>query len=187
MSDKAKWGYLAGMIDGEGHISISKGSTPAKNGNGYMTSAPRYNLIVAVTGTRQNLMEWLVANFGGSWSDSKRQKPNWRAKLTWNVCGLKNKEHILLGVMPYLVIKKNQAILGLEFIRMAGENNPAKRQEIQDRLKALNQKGNIVEANTPDLSKPKGPRHCPKDLEPVLERMIESSLIEDDENALMVT
>jgi hypothetical protein len=184
MSDKAKWGYLAGMVDGKGHISISKGSTPAKNGNGYMTSAPRYNLIVAVTGTNENLMQWLVANFGGSWSQSKnKNKPNWKPKLTWVVGGLKNKEHILLGILPYLVIKRNQAILGLDFIRLTGIENPAKREEIRGKLLELNKKGKIVEANTLDLPSQRKVQYRPPELEPALERMRESGLIGNDESA----
>lgn len=34
MSKQAKWGYLAGMIDGEGYITIIKGKNPAPNGRG---------------------------------------------------------------------------------------------------------------------------------------------------------
>src|SRR6266404_5180821 len=116
MSDKAKWGYLAGMIDGEGFISLSKGKNPATNGNGYMTSAPRYNLIVSVTGTNENLMKWLIENFGGSWSRDKSpaRNPNWKPRVSWRCTGNKNKEILLLGVLPYLVIKREQAVIGLE-------------------------------------------------------------------------
>jgi hypothetical protein len=190
MKDKAKWGYLAAMIDGEGFISVVKGSKPAPNGNGYITAAPRYGIVVSVTGTNENLMQWLIANFGGSWTRDKSQNPLWKQRVSWRSTGSKNKEIVLLGIMPYLIIKKQQAVLALEFLRMNGESNPTKRESIHLRMKELNKRGKAVEANTLD---PTGPvrstqwRHAPNQIEPVLAGMTESELIGNDESAPQVT
>lgn len=196
MSKKAKWGYLAAMIDGEGFITIGKGSAPAPNGNGYMTDAPRYNLIVSVTGTSIPLMKWLVSNFGGSWSrDKKRIKASWKRRAAWRVNGMKNKEIVLLGILPYLVIKAEQAKIGLEFIRMHGQQNPSRREALRQQMLALNKRGVIVTTNTPDFSgeddapdkKATVRRWNPYDLDPVLEKMIEPDLDRNTESALPVT
>lgn len=194
MSDKAKWGYLAGMIDGEGFIQIAKGSKPAPNGSGYMTEAPRYNLVVSVTGTNENLMRWLLKHFGGSWSRDKSSNPNWRPRCSWRSTGMKNKEIVLLGTLPYLVIKREQAKLGLEFARMYGEVNPNRREELYLKMKELNRRGVLVTTNTPDCCesdagphKSMGWRHKPNHIEPVLKQMIESDLDRNTESAPVVT
>lgn len=196
MSDKAKWGYLAGMIDGEGFITISKGSKPAPNGNGYVTAAPRYNLVVSVTGTSVPLMKWLLKTFGGSWSKDKSQNPKWKPRCSWRSTGLKNKEIILLGILPYLVIKKEQATIGLDFVRLNGEQNPDKRDAMYLKMKELNRRGIVVETNTSDClsdvgEKSMGWRWKPTKVDTPLEKyhnqMIESGLISNSESSPVVT
>ena len=196
MSDKAKWGYLAGMLDGEGFISVAKGKKPAPNGNGYMSAAPRYNLIVSITGTNEKLMQWLVENFGGSWSRDKSTNPKWKPRCSWRCTGNKNKEIVLLAVLPYLVIKRDQAIIGLEMLRMNGEQNPQKREEFYLRCRELNKRGVPVTTNTPDCSPapPKSsgcewrwkPEVVHTALQPTHEQMIESGLIGNNESAPVV-
>lgn len=195
MSDKAKWGYLAAMIDGEGFISVAKGKKPAPNGQGYMTDAPRYNVIVSVTNTSEVLMKWLVENFGGSWSRDKSQNPKWKPRCSWRCTGNKNKEIVLLAVLPYLVIKREQAIIGLEMIRMNGEPNPPKREGFYLRMRELNKRGVPVTTNTPDCPPAKSsgcewrwkPEAVHEPLKSTHEQMIESGLIGNNESAPAAT
>lgn len=152
MSDKAKWGYLAGLIDGEGHISITRSDKPAfTTKRGKIIPCPiRYGIIVAVTNTDFRLMKRLKELFGGSYNGGKPFKghPNWKPKYQWNVCSNKDKELVLLAVLPYLVLKREQAIIALEFIRLCNEKSPEKRQELYEKNIVLNKRGKLVEANT---------------------------------------
>lgn len=154
MSDKAKWGYLAGLMDGEGHISISRSDKPkfrTQRGNGKQYPCPvRYGIAVAVSNTDVRLMNKLVELFGGSCNggNSYKKHPRWKPKYQWNVNGNKNKELILLAVLPYLVLKREQAIVALAFIRLADEKAPEKRQLLYEQMITLNKRGILVETNT---------------------------------------
>lgn len=177
--EKAKIGYLAGLIDGEGTISIIRGTAPTvrKNrGDGTrVDNYRRYNAVIYIANTDRRLINWLISNFGGSYNIYiHKNKPTWKDKLTWYVCGQKAKEHFLLALMPYLVIKREQAKVVLNFLRIVGEN-PQKRDDLYRQVLLLNQKGKSVTTNTLDLE-PK------RDSE-----IIESELIGDYESAPAVT
>lgn len=154
MSDKAKWGYLAGLIDGEGHISITHSDKPTyrtQRGKEKLYPCPiRYGVIVAVSNTDIRLMKRLKEMFGGSYNGGKpfKNHPNWKPKYQWNVSGNENKELILLALLPYLVLKREQAIIALEFLRLRNEKAPEKRQELYERNIVLNKRGKLVETNT---------------------------------------
>ena len=129
--DKKKWSYLAALIDGEGTISLFE----VNNEKGTY-----YGAHLQVSNTSGALMKWLVENFGLNVSTRIHHTTfNKKPLHFWNVYGAKNKERILLGILPYLVIKKEQAKLALEFVRMFGEHNPEKRKELVTACKALNQ------------------------------------------------
>lgn len=134
--DKLNWSYLAGILDGEGTIYI-----------GQMSDKRRTFLKVVVTNTDLNLMKWLITNFGGAYRGE--QRGNYRLIYRWQPKGKKNREKLLLGVLPYLIIKREQALLALEFDRM-NCSNPEKRDGIRLRIQALNR--GSVETNTQDTS-----------------------------------
>jgi len=143
------WSYLAGLFDGEGCISIC----PRKDKHGDNA----FIFCIQITNTNTTLMKWLIEHFGGVYysQDGKSRKPNWKPSYRWRVKGRANEEEFLLGVLPYLVIKKEQAKLALEFVRMWQEKNPARRLEISNRMCELNRRGVSVETNTLDSEKEK--------------------------------
>jgi hypothetical protein len=159
------WSYLAGLFDGEGCISICERKD--KQGDN------AFIFCIQITNTNTTLMKWLVQHFGGVYypQDGKSRNPKWKPSFRWRVKGRKNEEEFLLGVLPYLVIKREQAILALEFVRMWQEKNPIRRLEIAQRMRELNHRGVSVETNTLD-----------SDLE-----KIESGLIGNNESELVVT
>lgn len=167
-----KWPYLAGIMDGEGTISI--------NQQGKSTNFPKIVLDITVVNTDERLMKWLIKYFGGRYRLRDRQdSPNHSLSFSWRVTGKANKEHILLGLLPYLVIKRAQAMLGLEFVRMElHERNPQKRYELAIKCRALNEKG------------PKAPETNTQNVQ-VFEKqswpMIESVLIGDNKSDTVVT
>lgn len=165
-------------FDGEGHITIARTDRPRirKNRkNQALDTAVRFSIVMAVTNTDARLMVWLEKYFGGkAYYNNKSKNPNSKPKHRWHVMGREHQERILLGILPYLVLKREQALIALEFIRMNSEINPLKRQELYERMKPLNRRGKLVETNTTDS------------VEPVTE-MIESDLVGDYESAPAVT
>jgi hypothetical protein len=179
--DKAKWSYMAAMIDGEGCISIYRRLSDGEkytrvhkvkaNTNPYN----QFSMRVQITNTDLRLMKWLISNFGGVYYQKTQGTGKHKPAFEWRPKGRANVEKLLLGILPYMVIKPEQAKIALEYIRMtiSGERNPDKREELYLRAKALNQKGECVETNTPD---------CPED-----GQMIESDLDCEAESEGQVT
>lgn len=165
------WPYLAGLIDGEGHIGITKGCRYWTNKSGVKTKYPAYCLQISIANCEIRLMKYLITHFGGTFYVHTRINPNARLGYNWHPKGAKNKEQLLLAVIPYLVLKTEQAKIALEFLRMRDENNPTKREEMHKRSLQLNHRGVSPTTNTSNGSQP----------------MIESDLIGDYESAPAVT
>jgi hypothetical protein len=154
-SKEILWSYLAGLFDGEGTVCIST----SHNRN----NTTIFQMNVKVANTKLELMQWLIKNFGGSYSvsDAKRNAKGHCTQYAWMPKGKNNRIDVLERMLPYLVIKKQQALIGLEFERVyEGRNgcqpglklttdNPIyieahkKRQELRDKLVKLNHKGMI--------------------------------------------
>lgn len=166
-NDKNKWSYLAGIFDGEGNFTLSayyRKDTPDRL---------RYSFQIGAKNTDLRLMKWLVSNFGGVYYSYQNKKHlDWKLSHIWRPKGRRNTENLILGILPYLVVKVEQAKLALEWIRLDGENNPTKRLEMVERMHKLNQRGTSVETNTLDSEE---------------SEMIEPDLISDDECAPVVT
>lgn len=179
--DKTKWSYLAGLIDGEGCISIAhrikEGQKLTKIHKTRANTHPyrMFSLRISITNTYLPLMKWLIANFGGVYYQKRQPSEKHKASFEWRPKGRANMEKMLLGILPYMVIKTEQAKVALEYVRMTanGEHNPDKRQQLYLRAKDLNRKGICVTTNTPD---------CPKN-----GQMIESELTGDRESEVAVT
>lgn len=101
----AQLAYLAGMIDGEGCFLIG---AYAKNPK---TGTPHFHTQIQLSSTDEVLIDWLVNNFGGRksfYSAKQTPKNSRRAIHRWTIWsdGVK---HLCEVMMPYLVIKKEQA------------------------------------------------------------------------------
>lgn len=100
--------YAAGIFDGEGHISVSKATRKRKDGSEY----PQHWLIIAISNTNLELMEWFIDKFGGSYR--KDREGSIRTCWCWRLSCLKALKFLDL-VSPYLIVKKNQVKLGMDF------------------------------------------------------------------------
>ncbi len=100
--DKA---YLAGIIDGEGCITINR--RRAKPGH-----VPVYALQVCISNTSRALQKWLDERFPDKtyWRIS-HQNPKWRDCYHWTLSGNRQVMVFLREIAPYLVIKREQAEL----------------------------------------------------------------------------
>jgi hypothetical protein len=174
-ADKADWSYLAAMFDGEGTFSLSKATIDnakykAKSNDSGVSNAKSYVQFqsrIEVCNTNLGLMQWLIQNFGGVFYPHRRQKAIHKIGYYWRPKGRANNERILLGVLPYLKIKREQALIMLEYVRLDREINVGKREELYAKMRKLNQRGLSVTTNTLNGDEPK----------------IESDLISDYESA----
>jgi hypothetical protein len=137
--------YLAGIIDGEGSIIVR----PKKEHKGGTIT---YELIVTVTNTNMALLEWIAERYGDYIyrTGFGSARPNCKQAYHWRVSGPKCGP-ILEAVFPFLIIKREQAELGLAFIKTIPDRNPGRRgypdhivavrKACADRCKVLNQRG----------------------------------------------
>lgn len=116
----AELAYLAGLLDGEGCFSINdKRKSPRKSKG---LRKPRKEYIGQINFTTQvsicncnlEVLNWCKEKFGGLISIAKKPgKPHWDIKKAWVMpCG--QSKEIIQCILPYLIIKKNQAILMIE-------------------------------------------------------------------------
>ena len=120
------------MFDGEGSSYIIKVEQAHCNGFQYRSG-------VSLGNTYKPLILELHRIYGGSW----RERPPHNGKLPmfeWEMKRQEDQEKFLLDVLPYLKTKREQSKILLNFIRMRGERNPAKREEMHRQVRALNGK-----------------------------------------------
>ena len=132
-------GYVAGVLDCDGSIWIGADRSGA---------SVRHTLRVNVTNTRRDLPVWFADHFGGKCQHYPKKKAQWRDEYRWQVSGL-SALPVLQVCLPYLVIKRRQALLGLEFastIIPGTKAIPESYRELRAKLHAemveLNKKGN---------------------------------------------
>jgi hypothetical protein len=105
---EATWAYVAGLLDGEGSIVVDVAWSK--------TGSPYHMLRVSICSTSRVLIDWLVDTFGGSVSNDTRssikrgRRPCWAWRLSAN-----RAKHFLEHVRPYVIEKKKQVALAIEF------------------------------------------------------------------------
>src|SRR6266446_750988 len=135
--------YIAGLIDGEGTVCIFN-STGKTKGIVY----PRGRPILAITNTHRGVLDWVKSQVGGAAvyvkrarNDSGRYKPCYAWSTGWQ-----HAKAILIACLPYLIIKREQALLFIEFCNTCKHYGKIgvpvgiakRRQEIIDQMAILN-------------------------------------------------
>jgi hypothetical protein len=171
MKDKTKYAYLAGLIDGEGHIGIVMDSTKHQHNPDRSIG---YAALLTIANTDLAIMKWLKQEFGGNYYLHKSYNQQHRKMYTWRMRGLKQLELLLLAFLPYLRIKREQAKVLLEFVRIPeGEHCVNKRSKLHQELLQIRQVGK-QETNMQNTSNK-------------IEVKIESDLTSDCKSAPVVT
>jgi len=140
--------YLAGIVDGEGCVSIMKAKPRNRSQN------PCHILRITIANTNKDLIDWLVIKMGGCSRKSSRANypSHWKDSWQWHIEGFKALELLCL-VEPYLIIKKAQANIGIEFQtkktpgmgrRGISQKEVLFRDSFRNRLTILNKKGKDV-------------------------------------------
>ena len=168
---KIKWSYVAAMVDAEGGVFLSRTTLYTSSGKPYFG----YDLKVSIANISVRLMKWLVKNFGGEFRPKQKGKFGKHQCYEWFVTGGYTRiEMFLIGIIPYMLIKRDQANVGLEFIRLCGKVNPQKRAELWTKMISLNS------GKTPTTN-----MSSTQDQNPELK--IESELMGDHESEPVVT
>ena len=103
-TDPVVLAYAAGILDGEGSISIVHSSPTS------------YSLNVTVANTYRPLIEWLVHHFGGTFTRYPATD-KWRERFYWRLHG-PNAATLLEAILPFMVIKRQQATLAVELVAL---------------------------------------------------------------------
>jgi len=108
--------YLAGIIDGEGTITICNQKWKRKYSSGVSTRP-----MVAISNTDYGLLKYLNNLNVGGVSYDRRQHEGWKQSFQWSVSSHLGCLSILRTILPYLVIKKKRAE---EVIKYIEEKHP---------------------------------------------------------------
>ena len=114
----------------------------------------RYGTVLFIGNTDERLIHWIHSRFGGTIGIRKAhskapRKPTWKPLWWVNFSGA-SLEPVLTAALPYLVLKREQAELMLEFRKTVNgvghnENTPdsvlQKRADIKARMTSLNIRG----------------------------------------------
>lgn len=144
--------YVAGLFDGEGWITVSTWHNAKKQ---YPQWSPRYirhQLMVGIANTNKPLIDRIHQQFGGDLyinNSANKKNPNNRLGYTWRKSSLKASEFLEL-LLPYLVVKREEAILAIELQKHITDNKNvvrykperadeiySHRQHIADSIRAL--------------------------------------------------
>jgi hypothetical protein len=114
-TDRAVLGYIAGLIDGEGCVSIVATTTGASRN-------VSHGLTLKIFNTNERVMLWLLATLGGRVRTHRRPSAKAEGELgvsqrdiyQWSANG-SNAQAILMAAKDFFVIKKDQVELALEF------------------------------------------------------------------------
>ena len=116
LQERHSLAYMAGIVDGEGSITILRSTQKnPRTGKIYNCQVP----IICVANTSKDLMEWIKDKFGGHYWKVKRardENPRWKPTYEW-ACSCRQAACVAKMILPFLVIKKQQANLVLEFYR----------------------------------------------------------------------
>jgi hypothetical protein len=113
-TDKA---YVAGFIDGEGCISISRREYIKR------TPTPIYTLTVAVVSTNRDVLEYCrnLTNLGAVMLGGLPRKDSHHQEFSWRISS-RQAIDLLQLILPYLRIKREQADIAIAFQETFGKS-----------------------------------------------------------------
>lgn len=114
MPSEVERAYMAGLLDGEGHIGITLLSQP--NGG------KRHELSVTVTNTKIDALQQIAADWDGKIAQIRKRREGWSevADIRWNS---ESAVRMLEAVLPYLRIKQEQARIAIRFGQTIRDRN----------------------------------------------------------------
>jgi hypothetical protein len=108
--------YIAGFFDGEGYITVSHWKNAHKSYRAMSPEYVRYQLHVGIGNTHKPLIDAIQAQCGGNvyaGDSAYRKNPKNRICYNWRLSSRKAM-HFLQNIAPYLVAKRDEALLAIE-------------------------------------------------------------------------
>lgn len=117
--DNSFLGYVGGIMDGEGSISICK-----THRNRSSNKNPSYNVRISVSMCDKEIPWLLFQTFGGSFQERQRKNEKYKPSYDWIISN-KNSIYFLETIFPYIKInrKLETAKLCLEFQTHISDKN----------------------------------------------------------------
>lgn len=134
--------YLSGLIEADGSFCISRS---------HVNGRPVYDPLIRITTTHLPTVRWIVDKFGGSCSKKSWSNPAWKDYYAWKHSSDLHASRLLDSLLPYLWIKKEQALVLRDYYRMRGAYGKDLRQILYEKIGRLNQ-GEPVTTNMSGLS-----------------------------------
>lgn len=144
MPTELEYAYLAGIVDGEGTITITKHQQ-------HLRPTFQFKPMIIVSNTNRPLIEYLCRSFGGSKIFSHRRRPGHRDQWCWRLMSLKAIEGVLDRILPHLIVKRPQALVAREYVlarkaakaygRGGGRGYGRQEHECHARIRLLNRSG----------------------------------------------
>jgi hypothetical protein len=143
-------GYLAGIIDGEGCITIQRTGKERKNGGKDLQP------VVIITNCNADLINHCckildTIEVGYNIKNSEERRPShWKTCYWLTICGLRRSQRLLNIIRKYLVSKQGQCELVLRFIesrlnKSQGYEYDESELNMASNIHQLNQKGSQTE------------------------------------------
>lgn len=107
--------YIAGFFDGEGSIVIPRRYTNLRRGC-------KFSLSVRIVNTYKPVIDLCQRLFGGYVYEKPIEKSHHKQAYQWYVNAQKGEDFLKL-ILPYLVVKKEEAEIAMEFRNMQRELN----------------------------------------------------------------
>jgi hypothetical protein len=151
LKDKTK-AYLAGLLDSEGDLSItrhvSKERTYIVKGKSYTYSGyTSYGVSFAVYNTCLPVMKYLVHHFGGTFRMLKKATKDRQVMWSWSPEGSKHALKVLCEILPYILLRKNQAIVCEKFLKLEGQICPDLRRILYEEYEVIKSSSLTTETN----------------------------------------
>lgn len=102
--------YLAGIVDGEGSISIGHQKDSRPRGADY------YYLLLTITNTSEDLLTWVtsVTGRGNYYEKSRKGSLGKKRCYSWTARGWSAAD-VLKEIAPHMIVKQRKAELGIQF------------------------------------------------------------------------
>jgi hypothetical protein len=144
--------YMAGIVDGEGCVTLSKSSCRHWVG---------YRPVITIETTSKELQDWLISVFGQGHVARNAHTGNHKDRYLWCLSGQEDIANVLLQIQPYIVIKKKQVSMMLSVLNWCKKNkshsyvqdNIHVFRAFRERFRVLNYRGRI--ANSANSENPK--------------------------------
>lgn len=142
--------YLAGLVDGEGCITICESAR--RDHYGIKTSYPSFGPRFCIVNANKNLIESVLQDWAlGSIKEVRYKNPRYKPTYVWETRRLREILKAIEYILPYLKLKRKQALLMIEYCKSrllapkGGHCRYAEREiEIVKLIKALNHEDSFM-------------------------------------------